>query len=772
MHYSMTDYPRNFIKATEDFTTFDAAVPAPYIRKRFSCDAPCTAQLRIAACGFYEIYVNGKAYTKGRLAPYISNPDHYIYCDVYTVPLDAGENVIGLWLGNGFQNNPSGYIWDFDKAPFRSAPMVALILTYTNAAGEAVRLESDASFKTAPSPILRDDYRFGEIYDANAEIPGWNGKGFDDTAWKPVIEASPVHGDLEHIAKAIGVKYDGLAARGEIRICEAEPILVEKELKPIRIMKEGDGYIYDFGESNAGVCRLTVNGTPGQKISMTHADLLQADGALDMAHMWFQNYWDRDIQLAHKDIYTCKGEGTETYTPTFTYHGFRYVKVEGIRADQAVPELLTYVVFHSALKSRGGFTCSDETVNKLQEMTRRSDLSNFHYFPTDCPQREKNGWTADAALSAEQVLLNFNPENSYREWLRNICKAQDNRGALPGIVPTGGWGFVWGNGPAWDSILVYLPYFVYVYRGETEMIREAATAFMAYLQYLTTRVDADGLMHIGLGDWCPVGGGTPKAPLELTDSVMSMDIANKMAFLFDAVGMKAQRDFAQSIADGFKSAIRKHLIDYGTMTAAGNCQTSQAMCIYYGVFTAEEAQTAFARLLEMVHAQDDHMDVGVLGGRVLFHVLTAFGYGDLAYKMITRPDYPSYGNWVARGATTLWEDFMPDMVSSANHHFWGDISAWFIKCLAGIRFNPHGDDITKVDIKPVFVQALDHAEGYYEAPHGRILSRWVRSGETIVLTLEIPETMRAALHLPDGYVLEDGTAYKAVSAGQYVIRRR
>ena len=772
MHYSMTDFPRNFIKATEEFTTFDLAVPAPYIRKSFTCDTACTAELTVAACGFYEVYVNGKRHTKGLLAPYISNPDHYIYCDVYTVPLDAGENVIGLWLGNGFQNNPAGYIWDFDKAPFRSAPMAALILRYQNAAGENCRLESDGSFKTAPSPVLRDDYRFGEIYDANREIPGWNEKGFDDSGWKNVIEVSPVRGDLERIAKAFGVTYDGLAPRGELRVCEAEPLAVEKELRPIGITKVEGGYIYDFGECNAGVCRLTVNGTQGQKITLTHADMLDADGQLAMHHMWFENCWDRDIQLAHKDFYTCKGEGTETYQPTFAYHGFRYVKVEGITGEQAVPELLTYVVFHSDLKSRGGFTCSDEIVNKLQAMTRRSDLANFHYFPTDCPQREKNGWTADAALSAEQVLLNFNPEKSYREWLRNICKAQDNRGALPGIVPTGGWGFVWGNGPAWDSVLVYLPYFVYVYRGETEMIREAATSFMAYLHYLTTRADEDGLMHIGLGDWCQSGGGTPKAPLEVTDSVMAMDIANKMAFLFNAVGMTAQRDFAQSVADGFKAAIRKHLIDYGTMTVAGNCQTCQAMCIYYGVFTAEEAQTAFQRLLELVHEADDHLDVGVLGGRVLFHVLAAFGHGDLAYKMITRPDFPSYGNWVARGATTLWENFMPDTVSSANHHFWGDISAWFIKHLAGIQFNPHGDDITKVDLKPVFVQALDYAEGYYEAPLGRIFSRWERDGEEITLTLDIPEKMRAALHLPDGYVLEDNTAFKTVATGRYVIRRR
>lgn len=765
------NYPMDFIKATEEFTTFEKPVPAPYIRKSFSCGEKCTAKLMVAACGFYEVFVNGKKYTKGFLAPYISNPDHYIYCDEYTVELDAGENVVALLLGNGFQNNPGGYIWNFDKAPFRSAPMAAISLTKLDD-GELI-LQSDSSFKTHPSAILFDDYRFGEIYDAEKEISGWNDRGFDDFEWNNVIEVSPIRSPLETFDKLLGKTYTGLAHRGEIRLCEAQPIKTEKELKPVGITREGDGWIYDFGECNAGVCRLSISGTPGQRIEMQHVDMLKPDGTPAVENIWFdRELWERDRHMIQKDTYICKGGEKEEYQPTFTYHGFRYVKVVGITEEQATPELLTYVVFHSDLKSRGGFVCSDETVNKLQEMTRRSDLSNFHYFPTDCPQREKNGWTADAALSSEQLLLNFDPEKSYREWLRNICKAQDSRGALPGIVPTSGWGFDWGNGPAWDSILAYLPYYVYVYRGETDMIRESAAAFMSYVNYLTTRADADGLMHIGLGDWCHVGGLSPKAPLELTDSIMSMDICEKIAFMFNAVGMTVQRDFAQSISDGFKKAVRDNLIDFGTMTAAGNCQTSQAMCIYYGIFTPAEAEAAFERLLEMVHEQDDHIDVGVLGGRVLFHVLSKYGYSDLAFKLITRPDYPSYGNWIERGATTLWENFLPESVSSANHHFWGDISAWFIKRLAGICFNPHGNDISRVDIRPSFVTKLDFAEGHYESSMGRISSRWERSGDEIILTLEIPESIRAALYLEKGYELENHTAYAAVTSGKYVIRRK
>lgn len=745
------EHPMQFIKATREYNTFDCPVPAPYLRKSFVSDIAATATVMIAACGFYELFVNGKRYTKGALSPYINNPDHFIYYDSYEIPLDKGENVIGILLGNGYVNNPGGYVWGFDKASFRSAPMTALSLTYENAAGETVTLQSDASFKTAPSPIRSDDYRFGEVYNANFEIPGWNCKGFDDSAWDNAIETAP--------------------PRGELRLCDVDPIVTAEERKPVEIFKDGDSYIYDFGVSDAGVCRLTVKGTPGQKIEMQHGDLLQ-DGHLNIDNIWFENEnSERDKQIVHKDIYFCKGEGTEVYTPTFTYHGFRYVKVDGITAEQATPELLTYMVQHSALQSRGGFSCSSDTVNRLQEITRRSDLSNFFYFPTDCPHREKNGWTADATLSCEQLILNFSPEKNYREWMRNICRAQNEQGALPGIVPTSGWGFAWGNGPAWDCVLVYLPYFTYVYRGETDMIIDSAASFMRYLHYLTTRANADGLLEFGLGDWCHVGGIAPKVPLVLTDTVMAVDIARKMAFLFDAVGMTAQRDFAQSIADRFRTAAREHLIDFDRMTAIGDYQTCQAMCLFYEIFTPDEAPAAFARLLDMIHAADDHIDVGVLGGRVLFHVLSQFGYSDLAFKMIARPDYPSYGNWLERGATTLWENFDPESVSSMNHHFWGDISGWFIKNLAGLQFNPQGNDIHRLDIRPSFVAALDHAEAYYDAPTGMIRSAWKRDGDAILLSLQIPEGMQATAVLPAGFAFADGASTQAVCSGEYKICR-
>ena len=172
----------------------------------------------------------------------------------------------------------------------------------------------------------------------------------------------------------------------------------------------------------------------------------------------------------------------------------------------------------------------------------------------------------------------------------------------------------------------------------------------------------------------------------------------------------------------------------------------------------------------MIHANNDHIDTGVLGGRIIFHLLTEYGYSDLAYKMITRPDFPSYGNWIEMGATTLWERFSTDMGTSLNHQFWGDISAWFIKSLAGIRFNPDGRDIRRVHIKPSFVNALDYAEGYYTAPSGKIVSSWKRENGKIILSLQIPDGMKATASLEDGYAFENLKQSMEVSSGEYVIK--
>ena len=729
----------NFISATKEYNTLEKHVPAPYIRKSFYSDCKCDAKIVIACCGFYEFYINGTRYTKGRLAPYICNTDDYIYYDEYTVPVDQGENVFAVILGNGFQNNPGGYVWDFDKASYRSVPMISAVITYKDNGGNDVTLVTDTTFKTHPSPIIFDDYRFGEYYDANKEMAGWNLKGFDDSLWQNVIDATP--------------------PKGEVKLCKADPVVEDIIIEPTEIIKVEDGYIYDFGTSHAGVCKITVDGKKGQTITLQHTDSLK-DGDINVAQVWFVNagHWDRDKEIVHKDILICK-DGLNEYQPTFTYHGFRYVKVTGITESQATKDLLKYVTIHSDVKVEGGFECDNEMVNILQETCVKSAISNFHYFPTDCPQREKNGWTADAALSMEFFILNLYSHKSYKEWMYNIIKSQDESGEIPGIVPSGGWGF--GEGPAWDCIIAYVPYYLYVYYGETELIKESADALIKYLKFLVGKADERGLINYGLCDWCPVGRvfNEPESPLEVTSTLMSIDIAQKMAFLFDVIGKTKERDYAQSVAQKFKKAFRDNLIDFDTMMVAGNCQTSQSMAINLDIFEQDEKEKAFKNLVEIIHNQDDSLSTGVIGARFVFHVLAQNGEWDLAYKMITKPEFPSYAALINMGATTLWEGFCKGGLgagSSKNHHFWGDISGWFIKRIAGILYNPSGTNLKEVTIKPSFVSDLNYAKGYYTTPYGKVVSQWNRDEKNILINLQIPSGITATFVCPMGYALQNG----------------
>ena len=709
-----------FIKATEKACSFEEYIAAPYLRREFEVGfIPENAEISICGLGFYKLYINGKDITKGHIAPYISNPDDYCYYDTYeiTTLLKSGKNVVGIILGNGFFNQFSGSVWEFDKAIWKGTPRVALELSVVGN-GEEIKITADEKFKTHPSPIIFDDLRMGEYYDARLAINNWNLPDYDDFEWEYALKAE--------------------APRGELKLCQAEPIKVMREIKPVSIKKQKGGYLYDFGVNCAGVCQLKIKGEYGQKITMWHGEILK-DGEFSYDNIIFNRPTTQFYkEYNQKDIYIANGEGEETYIPSFTYHGFRYVLVEGVTDEQATEDLLTYLVMNSDIKHIGGFECSDKVANTLFEMVKRSDLSNYYYFPTDCPHREKNGWTGDVSASAEHMALLYDVEATWREWLANVRKSQNDIGALPGIVPTSGWGFDWGNGPAWDSVLFNLPYELFKKRGNTDVIKENAHAMVRYLEYIITLRNEDGTVATGLGDWVPTGRKVSdyEAPLAVTTSIMIMDMARKASEMLDAIGYIHQAKFAEGIYTDMRTTIRRELIDFNTMTVSGKCQTSQAMALYYGAFEEDEKEKAFSVLLDIVHNDNDRFNCGFLGMRVLFHVLSEYGEAELAYDMITKSGYPSYGHLIELGETTLPEQFMPDGVNcgSHNHHFMGDIANWFVSKIAGLKIV----DSETVEICPNFISQLEFASASYELPKGIVSVKWERKGKEIELTIDCP----------------------------------
>lgn len=727
-------FSKKFVSATIEKTTVCKNVAAPYLRRDLIIDViPEKAELTVCGLGFYELFVNGNKITKGHLSPFIVNPDQVLYYDNYDITkyLVYGENVIAFILGNGMQNGFDGYIWDFQMARFNSAPKLAFALEMSSN-GVKTTLEADENILCHPSPIYFDGLRMGEKYDARKEIPNWNKPGCDLSSW----------------TAAISVQSDN----GEAMLCECKPIIAEREISPVSIRKEGDAYVYDFGENNTGLTKLNISGYYGQHIVIDHGEWLDNGKFTQYNIMCHTPNEANNPKYNQRTEYICTGNKNETYIPTFTYYGFRYAKVSGITEEQATKDLLTYVVTHTKLVSRGDFKCSNETLNKLQEMTRRSTYSNFQHFLNDCPHREKNGWTADAALSAEQAIMNFDPENNFYAWERCIVRAMDNRGALPGIVPTGGWGFHWGNGPAWDSVLIYLPYFTAVLRDDLRCAKEASGAIMRYFHYLGTRLNEDGLLNIGLGDWCPAYPDH-EAPRIFTDSVISYDLAVKSAYIFRRLNKENEAIYCEGFAKNIRKAIRTVLLtDPTEMRFKGDHQTCQAMAIFYGICDSEEEiKLALNTLLRFIDERDGHIGVGVLGARVIFRVLCDYGYEDLAINMIIREDAPSYGWMVKDGLTTLSET-VTDTHSSYNHHFWGDISALMIEYFAGIRINPDLNGANTYKIAPVFPSQLQYAEAYHNSVCGMIKSSWKRiADEKIELTIEAPENMPGKVTPPKGY---------------------
>lgn len=747
---------KNFIKAWDEYCNYPHMVPAPIMRKSFEVDfeaESCT--LKICTAGFYELYINGKNITRGYLAPFISNPDHVVYYDEYDISscVNKGKNAIAIILGNGFANQDSPYK-NYDNAPFRAPLSLGLTMEICGE-GKTIVIDADESFRVHPSPIVYDMYRLGVIYDARLELKGFANAEFDDSGWNNAKTAP--------------------APRGKITPSMAEPIKEEYELKPIGVEKQEDiyyfydnegkpfestyvkeGWCYDFGYSRSGVCRLKIKGERGQKITLRHCECLK-NGKFNMNSIHTVNdkspgYFER----FQADTYILKGGEEEIFIPAFTYHGFRYVLVEGITKEQATEDFLTFLVFNTHMERISDFSCSDSIINTLYNMAIHSDLSNFHHFPTDCPHREKCGWTGDISVSAHQLALSFNCVENMRMWLEGARFAQTEAGQLPGVIPTTDWGYAWGNGPVWDSAIVNVPYYIYKYYGRKDIIEENAHMIFKYLKYIASKRDEKGLIAIGLGDWCQPGkkDTLPDSPLVFTDSSQVYQTALRSAFLFDALDKKEEVKYALELALEMKEAIRKHLIDFDNMTVVGNCQTSQAVAIRMGLFDSDEKAIAYKKFIEIIKNDNYTINCGMIGLRNIFHLLAENGDIDIALKMITKENAPSYRDMIDRGGTALFESLAPNgFQESQNHHFYGDIINLFITKIAGLNVNPDMKDIYKVMVKPHIPVDMDFAKASYISGESRIDTQWKKVDGKVQMLVNIAGNFYGTIDV-------DGRKYK------------
>ncbi len=699
--------------------------PAPMLRTEFELPAAVTtARLRICGLGYYELRLNGLKVGDHVLDPIVTQYDQLVRYVTYDVApfLSSGTNALGVILGNGWYNCQTAVVWNLDKAPWRSYPKLLLQLDLTFSDGRTMRVVSGPDWRVSEGPIRVDALRNGETYDAREERPGWDAPGFDDSAWDPAGVVPPPGGVLEEQT--------------------SPPCKVMETITPVSVHEVRPGVaVYDLGVNIAGWARIAVEGAEaGREIVLRYSDELLDSGEVDQSPVgMFVKSGE-----CQTDRYIAKGSGREEWEPRFAYHGFQYVQVENLPGEATLDHLRGRVV-HTSFESIGTFASSDPTLERLVAMTRNSYRGNFVGIPTDCPHREKNGWTGDAQLATEAGLFLFDAASSYRQWLDSMGDTQRPSGQFPGIIPTSGFGYNWGSGPAWDSAFLLIPWYIYLHTGDTTAIEthyERMKRYLAFCDGMAT----DHILSFGLGDWCaPEGIGA--APAALTSTAYYYVDARLLARFAAMTGHQDDAVTYSGLADEIRRAFNARFYQGDGVYSEGEV-TSLGCALYQGLVEEGEKAKVVARLVDAVEKSGCRAEFGILGAKYVPRALAENGRADLAVRLFTQPECPGWGYWVNQGSTTLWEHW--DGKDSHNHVMFGDVVAWMFHFLAGLAPDPEAPGFRHVHICPRVVPGLEWVRAEVASPFGPLRSSWKREGDRTVAQIELPEGSAGTFYGQDG----------------------
>ena len=725
--------------------------PAPCFRTTFNIGKKVrTARAYIAVAGLYELYINGQKIGNHRLDPMYTRFDRrtlYVTYDV-TAQIATGKNAIGVLLGNGWYNHQSTAVWDFDKAPWRNRSAFCLDLRITYDDGTFETISSSEHWKTHFSPIVLNSIYTAEHYDARLEQPGWNTVNFNDSTWKPA--------------------FNRPAPSPNITAQALHPIRNVEEVPSGSVKKLDDKtYVFDLGRNISGVSKFRVSGKEGTVIRLKHGERLYKNGHVDLSNIDLHYRPTDDKDPFQVDIFILSGKGEETFMPKFNYKGFQYVEVSSSEPVKLTKENLTGYFMHSDVPPAGHIHTSNPVINKIWAATNNSYLSNLFGYPTDCPQREKNGWTGDAHIAVETGLYNFDGITIYEKWLADHRDEQQPNGVLPAIIPTAGWGYEWGNGPDWTSTIAIIPWDIYLFYGDTKILADNYENITRYINH-TNDLYPTGLTTWGLGDWVPVKS---VSPVEMTSTAYyfaDVTIASKIARL---LGNKDDQLKYMALAAKIKKAFNAKYLNEQTGIYNKGLQTELAVPLYWGMVPDNFKALVAGNLAKRVEADNFHLDVGVLGGRAILSALSDNAYADVAYKIASQETYPSWGWWMVNGATTLYENWKIDAKSdiSLNHIMFGDIGAWLYRGIGGIKPDEQQGGFKNVLLQPNFVAGLDQFEAEHEGRYGKIISSWKRTGNMVAYSVTIPANTSADIRFP----AEDGKkAYldgKVITANYHIV---
>lgn len=705
--------------------------PAPYFRKKFNSKKEIeSARAYIAVAGLYELYINGEKIGNQRLDPMYTRFDRrnlYVTHDV-TSQLQKGENAIGVILGNGWYNHHSLAVWDFERAPWRNRPAFCMDLRITYSDGSVEIIPTDLSWRKSDSPIIFNSIYTGEHYDARLDQENWSEPGFDDSKWQGVRLRS--------------------APSNNITAQQLRPIRNVLAIQAVDYKKINDStYFYDFGQNMSGVTKINISGIEGTEVRIKHGERLDENGRIDLSNIDVYYRGDNETDPFQTDILILSGEGEDEFMAKFNYKGFRYAEVSANKPIELNESSLTAYFMHSDVPQRGKIETSNELINRLWWATNNAYLSNLMGYPTDCPQREKNGWTGDGHFAIETALYNFDGITIYEKWIADHRDEQQPNGVLPDIIPTGGWGYGTANGLDWTSTIAIIPWEIYRFYGDSKLLADSYENIKRYVDYVD-RTSIEGLTSWGRGDWVPVKS---RSKLELTSSVYFFVDTKILANAAKLFGKESDYKYYSALADKIKNAINDKYLNRETGIYASGTQTELSVPLQWKVVPDDLIPLVAANLAKKVEEADFHLDVGVLGAKALLNALSENGYPEAAYKVAVQDTYPSWGWWIVNGATTLLENWDLDAERdiSDNHMMFGEIGAWFFKGLGGIYPDADQPGFKHIILRPHFEKDLEQFRADFRSPYGTIVSDWKWENDIVVYNVVIPANSSTTLYLPE-----------------------
>lgn len=700
---------------------------APLLRHRFNVAEPIiSARLFICGLGYYEAWMNGSRIGDHVLDPAQTDYEKRVFyvCHDLTALVREGENAIGVMVGNGWYNQDR--VWSPDGLSYGRPKLFAEIhLSFAD--GNTQVIVTDREWRAFSGPVVDNNIYAGEVYDARLEQSGWNEPGFDDSEWSAAAEASAPGGVFEEQVMP--------------------PIRRIETLEPVSVIRDAAGcFTVDMGQNFSGWARIKVRAPAGTEIGLRYAETIDADGRINTDSCGVIH-----TKVEQIDRYICKGIGEEVWEPRFTCHGFRYVEVTGWPGE-LTGEQLTGVVVHTDLPGAGEFECSHERLNRLHRMALWTHRSNIHSIPEDCPIRERCGWTGDANIVSEFSMWNFQGKAFWEKYLDDIETTRALNGGLPCNIAPGKRTAGTAN-PDWAAAFIMLPWYLYLFYGDSSVLSahwEGMKDLMAHYKVLAQ----DGYIPGGYGDWFDPGGQaccTHTLP-ELTTTLWVYRCAQVMSetarLLGDFALQHQYAEWAVWIKEGF---IRRfYNRDIGTFGS----QTADLMALQFEIPDEAEFPRVFASLLRDIEQRENHFNVGIMGMRYLFEVLSRNGHGGLALKLLEQDTYPSFGDVIRRGATTLWECWgepehdIREGTRSLNHPMMGGYDNWFYNTLAGIRIDPGNPGFKHFFLEPMPVPSIQWVKAHHDSPQGRIFSAWEYVSGKIEWDVVVPAGATATARMP------------------------